>query len=82
FSIGIVVSDTGESRELSLHNDVLVQGALTDKSRVPVTLSGPKSAVVAVLAGTKQITDPMVTVSGDKAVLKRLLGMLDHFTPD
>jgi alkyl sulfatase BDS1-like metallo-beta-lactamase superfamily hydrolase len=76
-TVGIALTDVGESYRLELRNGVLVhRPAATDGADVVLRLPG--SALVGLLAGSMQ----GITVEGDAAVLGRLMAVLDAPDPD
>jgi linear primary-alkylsulfatase len=75
-SIGIDLTDTGETYRLELHNGVLVHHAAKVEG-ADLVLRLPKAALVRLLASS---TDGM-QVEGDPDVLKRLLAVLEAPDP-
>jgi linear primary-alkylsulfatase len=76
-SIGIELTDVGESYRLDVHNGVLVhRGADTEGADVVLRL--PKAGLVGLLAGTLD----GIQADGDSTVLGRLMAVLEAPDPD
>jgi alkyl sulfatase BDS1-like metallo-beta-lactamase superfamily hydrolase len=75
-SIGVELTDAGESYRLDLHNGVLVHRA-APVDGADLILRLPKASLVKLLAGS---TDGMAT-EGDTGVLKRLMAVLEAPDP-
>ena len=76
-SIGVTLTDTGESWRLDLRNGVLVHRPAAVEG-VDVAIGTTRAALPRLLAGT---TDGAV-IDGDASVLARLLGVLEAPDPD
>jgi alkyl sulfatase BDS1-like metallo-beta-lactamase superfamily hydrolase len=76
-SIGVELTDVGESYRLDLHNGVLVH-RVAPADEADLVLRLPRAALVGLLAGQ---TDGM-TVEGDTGVLQRLAAVLEAPDPD
>jgi alkyl sulfatase BDS1-like metallo-beta-lactamase superfamily hydrolase len=76
-SIGIELTDAGESYRLDLRNGVLVHHAASTEG-ADLVLRLPQAALVGLLAGSTQ----GMAVEGDVAVLGRLVAVLEAPNPD
>jgi alkyl sulfatase BDS1-like metallo-beta-lactamase superfamily hydrolase len=76
-SIGIDVTDAGESYRLDLHNGVLVHRPAAVEG-ADLVLRTPRAGLVGLLAGS---TEGM-TIEGDGSVLGRLAAVLEVPDPD
>jgi alkyl sulfatase BDS1-like metallo-beta-lactamase superfamily hydrolase len=76
-SIGVEITDAGDSYRLDLRNGVLVHRAASADG-ADLVLRLPKAALVGLLAGA---TDDMTT-EGDTGVLGRLIAVLEAPDPD
>lgn len=84
-SLDIVDADAGQTHRVSLSNGVLWHSTSTRSGTAELTVTGPRSALTALLtgrAGTSGAKDPGLAFAGDVSVLARLRAVLDRPDPN
>lgn len=85
-AIGWKFTDSNQAYQLTLEHSVLHNRPLTKDAQVDLTLSLERETLNRILlqetSFKEQIESNAIHVDGDPAVLSRLFGLLDEFTPD